>query len=437
MDTTGHRVRICVAFLLTGMAFTHANADVPAGAPSPSAPAVDTKRDAPTGRLLTLPEALDAAAAANIDLLSVRNARALAAADVRTAAVRPNPVLSLGATQIRRANTNLSNTADDVVRIDQPIELGGKRSLRVAAARAGLAAADQDINDTGRQVRATVVGAFYDLLAAQYRLVAQQEIADNYTRSFALAERRAAAGDISSGELARQRVETVRARTDLAVQQAALSAARTTLAILIGRDADAAALVAGGGWPDAPSASTDDADSLADRRADVRAADLRVEQARQALAGARKLRVPDISIGAQYEYQAQPVGVGSSVGLGVAVPLPVFNNYGGQIDAANAQLTQAESLAAKTRSIAVAEIMASRSEAATAVARRVQFDAELLPAARQAAQTAEFAYRRGALALTDLLDARRGLAAAELGAIDAHADEARALARLAAAEGDQ
>ncbi|WP_197042313.1 TolC family protein, partial [Sandarakinorhabdus oryzae] len=183
-----------------------------------------------------------------------------------------------------------------------------------------------------------------------------------------------------------------------------------------------------------PLPSTLPADELAQQRPDVAAAQARLEQARHLLAGARALRTPDISVGVQFENQPLPIGVGSSVGFGLSVPLQIGTRYSGEIGVANAALGDAEATAQKALAQATAEIAAARSQLASASQRRQQLESELAPAARTAASTAEFAWRRGALALTDLLDARRALAAAELGLIDARRDEAVASARLIAAE---
>jgi cobalt-zinc-cadmium efflux system outer membrane protein len=156
--------------------------------------------------------------------------------------------------------------------------------------------------------------------------------------------------------------------------------------------------------------------------------------ARRDLDGAHALRYPDVTVGVQYEKADGDVGVGDSVGLGVSVPIPVRNRYRGEVDSASVALTQAEAQATKIQAVAMAEIIVARRAAADAMARRIAFDDGQLPAARKAASVAEFAYARGALALLDLLDARRSLQAVELGAIDAHADEARAIARLRSAE---
>lgn len=402
-------------------------------------PAITPGRTAaPMALPITLSQARDAAAAANIDIIHARQARAAAQAGQIIAAARPNPVLSVEGTQIRPrggGGQQLGNTMDEVVRIDQPIELGGKRRARILAADAASLAATEDLADVRRQVRGAVDAAYASVRAAQDRAEVTARIAADWARSAAIAARRLAAGDLSAGEAARQRVEAVRADADALSARAAVREAQAVLAILIGRDADAAQLVAADPWPAPPPPLPIPPDDAAAQRPDVRAAIARVTQARQELAGARALRTPDISVGVQYEYQAQPIGVGGSLGFGVAVPLPVGTRYSGQVAAAGAALGDAKATAEQRLRAATADIAAARSGLAAASERRRRLETDLVPAAREAARTAEFAYGRGALPLTDLLDARRALAAAELGLVDAHQDEAAAAARLAAAEG--
>ena len=55
---------------------------------------------------------------------------------------------------------------------------------------------------------------------------------------------------------------------------------------------------------------------------------------------------------------------------------------------------------------------------------------DIVPRASQVASQAEFAYKRGALSLTDLLDARRTLRATQLDALAARADLAKARTAL-------
>ncbi|MBN9342214.1 MAG: TolC family protein, partial [Comamonadaceae bacterium] len=63
---------------------------------------------------------------------------------------------------------------------------------------------------------------------------------------------------------------------------------------------------------------------------------------------------------------------------------------------------------------------------ASAAQRADGYEGGIVPRARQVAQSAELAYAKGAIGLTDLLDARRTLRATLLEAIGAQADYAKA-----------
>ncbi len=388
---------------------------------------------------ISIDAAIASSDGANIDLVTARNAIRFAVAGVRIANTAPNPTFnySLGHLQFHPDRGQGGQRLDNIFSLQVPLERGGKRSARVAAAKAGLAAAGSDAGDAGRQVHAAVVSAFYDLMAAERKLMLSQRTAESYRTSQSLANKRLAAGAISGGDLARQNVETLRAGSALSQAASDRREAQLALAILIGRENAASALKTIGDWPVPRAASADDAETLADRRPDVRAADQRAQASRYQLNGARALRHPDVTAGVQYEHD--PGTFGSTFGIGVSVPIPVRNGYNGEVDAAGTGVAQAEALAAKARAVAVADIITARQAAAEASARRENYESALLPAARKAADTAEFAYARGALALLDLLDARRTLQSVERDAIDAHNDEAHALARLSAAEstGDQ
>ncbi len=386
--------------------------------------------------MLSLETAIDNALDANLDMISARNAVRSAAAGVRSANTSPNPIFSFGATSLtpgRQMIPGVSRAGDDVFRIDQPIELGGKRRARVAAARDELAAAASDVVDTRRQIRAAVTDAWFNLLAAEQRLALYDGIAQSYRQSQTLAERRLQAGAISTGDLARQRVEMLRAESDQSRAGSDRREAQLALALLIGREVEAPVLQSIGDGASMQNAmARSDPEDVAESRPDVRAADERLSASRNALQGARALRHPDISIGAQYEHDNNAAG--NSVGVGFSIPLQIGNRYGGVIDSAGVDVAQAEAIAAKARTFAIAEIKTARRAADDASARRARFDEDLLPSARKAAATAEFAYGRGALALVDLLDARRTLQSVELAAIDARTDEAKARARRIAAE---
>lgn len=386
---------------------------------------------------ISLDDALMLAGDANIDVLRARLAVKTAQANLLSADTAPNPVLSVNASQIRPSrigSTPYIQLADTVARIDVPLERGGKRRARTGAAHALVDAARDDLASAQRDMREAVYDAYFDLKAAENRVDILQSIAHSYADSLALATRQQHAGALSNGDLARQSVEAARARTDVTQSITQWHAAQLALATLIGRDTQSDTLATSNDWPTPDQSGTQAADLLAIQRPDVLAEQARVEAARRNLDGAHALRHQDVTVGVQYERAEGDVGVGSSVGLGLSIPLPVRNRYRGEVDAAATALIQAEAEERKATAVAAADITIARQALQEAAERRREFDESQLPAARKAAEVAEFAYKNGATSLIELLDARRSLRAIELGAIDAHSDEANAIARLHAAE---
>jgi cobalt-zinc-cadmium efflux system outer membrane protein len=385
---------------------------------------------------LTLADVDARAAEANIDVIQARTALRSARAGVSSADTFPNPTVGLQAQHIvtgRIGNRPVGQISDTILSVNQTIETGGKRGKRIAAAQAALGAAHEDVSDAVRSARQSAEAAFFDLAAAEARCAVLADVAGLYGQSQTIAGRRLKAGDISGGDFARQQVEALRAAAALQQADSDRREAQLALAVLIGAEAQAADIeTAGGLAPPHAVAAAEPADSVAERRPDVRAAQARAEAARRRLTLARTLRSPDVDVGALVEHD--PDGVGTTPGLGVSIPLFIGNRYRGEIDAAGADVAGAEAAVDKARSVAIAEILTARAGETQAAARLRAIDGDTLAAARKAADTAEFAYAHGALSLTDLLDARRTRLAVELDAIDARAAYAKAAARRLAAE---
>lgn len=386
---------------------------------------------------ISLDAALALAENTNIDVIRARLAMKAAQANLRIADTAPNPVFSVNAVQIRPSQIGAlpyGQLVDTVARIDLPLERGGKRRARTAAANALVTAAQDDLGSARRDMREAVYDAYFDLKAAEGRVKILQGIARSYADGMVLAGKQQRAGALSNGDLARQNVEAARARTDAIQSITQWHAAQLTLGTLIGQETQSDMLATAAEWPVPDTPKEQMADLIAMHRPDVLAAQARTEAARRNLDGARALRHPDVTVGVQYERAGGDIGAGNSVGLGVSLPLPVRNRYVGEGEAAATALVQAEAEERKAISVATADIMIARQALQESTDRRREFDETQLPAARKAAEVAEFAYAHGATSLIELLDARRSLRAVELGAIDARSDEANAIARLRAAE---
>jgi len=433
--STGALTLACACWCL---AFGALAADDSATRPAIAAPATSASASAPLP--LTLVEAEERMLSFNRDLKSAaRQVEGAQAASI-SAGARPNPTLSINSIGISPSEGIGSGwpggkRIDSTVRVDQTIERGGKRDIRLEGARAGVEAALADLDNTERRQRLAVRSAYFDLLYAQDREELAREAARLADRSVAAAETRLNAGDLAAADVARIQVDALRAHNDLRQAVAATAGAKMTLALLIGAEREAQRLQAADPWPSSNDPAVPELGTAAlDSRPDVRAALMRIDTAEAALRLARSQRTRDVTVGVQVE--RFPTQSGNTVGFGVSIPLFLGNQFEGDIRRAETDRYGARDELERTRAIAFAEAERARSELAAAADRLARFDASLLPTAARAAAAAEFAFSNGAAGVTDLLDSRRTLNATRLEALGARADFARALAAWRAAAGE-
>lgn len=389
----------------------------------------------PQALAVTLDQAL-AAAAANAEVTLAGHAVAAGVADARAADHAPAPVLSAKAASIDLQNglgaggLLTRKRIDKAVGIDWTWERGHKRALRTRAADSAVLALRAELEQTRADQQHAAQDAFWELMAAQERLAETEAIADDATQLAGIAERRERAGDLSAQDALRTRVEADRALAE--VRAARLDLDRAALALRqLTRLGDASlALRAQGNWP-TPDAPRPDAASssswvlLADSRPEVRAAQARVDAAQAALDGALALRKADVTMGASLDHY--PGTSNRLLELRVQIPLQVGYAYEGEIGRAQAELSAAHEQLALTRARTQSQLARLALELDAAAERARQYERAILPRARQAEDRAQLAYEKGALPLSDLLDARRTLRATVLEAVLARQEHAKAV----------
>ena len=366
----------------------------------------------------------------NRELQLARTAVSGAEADVLTAGQLPNPQVSLNITQISPwsgygAGPWKDKKMDNVLRLDQLVERGGKRDLRVKGADARLEASRRDLDDTGRQMLLSLQQTYYDLRLAQEKRRLAGESAATYDKGLETGRLRLKAGDISQVELSRLQIDKSRADNDARQTQAELEQAQVALAYLIGREGDAGLLVADDSWPPLSDQQLKRGDL--EQRPDVAAARLRMAAAEAARDLAKAQKTRDVTVGVQYEHNMQNEPT-NSYGFGVSVPLFIFHEYEGDIARAEADLTAARLIYERTMAQAVGSTDQASSALRSAEERLRRLETGLLADAERVARAAELAYSRGAMNLMDLLDARRTLRQVQIEAATARADYAKALA---------
>ena len=378
---------------------------------------------------LTLAQAL-AAARDNSDVALARHALAGARADVLAADHAPAPVLSTKAASIDLqngvggGNVVTRKRIDKSIGIDWTWERGDKRALRTLAAQRALDAAQSDVQDMQTQQLQAALSAYYDLLAAQERLRETREIERGMAELDRVANLRLKAGDLARQDAARTRIEAERARADSELAELARTQAAVALAQLTARGPGLEACACD--WPAQVAGPAPGGDLLtwAESRADVRAALARVQAAQAELDSAMALRKADVTIGASYDHY--PGTSNRLVELRAQIPLQWGYRFEGEIGRAQAMLSAAQEALDKTRRLALLDLQSLQQQAASAAQRAAGYENGILPRAREVAQSAELAYAKGAIPLTDLLDARRTLRATALEALAARADYAKA-----------
>ncbi|HPU52917.1 MAG TPA: TolC family protein [Burkholderiaceae bacterium] len=347
-------------------------------------------------------------------------------ADVRRADVRPNPSLT-AAISNTSARHYRPPDSDWIVRLEQLFERGGKRELRVAAARDLARAASLDIRETARQQRIVLAGAYFDLVAAQQALELANETAAGYLRLRTAAQRRLQAGDIAEVDVARLRVEEGRAQNEARTAAANVEQARVALAAVLGLEGTGEAFRATDDFlplsqplPDAAAL-----ERAIEQRADVSALRARIDALSQSRLLAIAQRTRDVTIGVQTE--RSPSLGGNVFGLSASIPLFVNNDFSGDIARADADLASAQEDLERVKGLVRTDAARAAAQVASALERAQRLEQTSLPEAARAAQAIDFAFSRGAATLTDLFDARRQLVAVRVEALSARADYSRAV----------
>ena len=417
-----------LGFLLGGLSAAAAGAE-----PAPSLASLNSD----LGQL-TLRQAEIFFAERNRELQLGQRLVAGAQADRLSAAARPNPSVFLNSSKFNSRQGAYGGDLrdkqmDSVFSVQQLFERGNKRELRIEAADHNIRASRGDFADIQRQQKVVLYAAYYDLVAAQEKLRIAAETAGLFQKTIDAVERRLKAGDIARSDVARIRVDALRAQNDARTAQAERQKAQTALAYVIGIEREAARINATDAWPESGAADGAlEIEKALAGRADVQAAQARVAAAEKVRELARSLRTRDVTGLVQFEHFP---GDFSNNTFGVGVSIPLFTGYyfEGEIRRAEVELQAARDNYERVRALALGEIVKSRADLDAAHERVQRFRESLLKEAQKAADAAEFAYSRGAIGVMDLLDARRQLYATRLEASSTQADYAKSLAAWRAA----
>ncbi|MCW2338838.1 cobalt-zinc-cadmium efflux system outer membrane protein [Sphingobium sp. B2D3A] len=378
--------------------------------------------------ILTLEQAIAAAGGAAPSTDAAKAAIEAARANRMVAGLRPNPVAQAQVENV--VGTGLYRglqSAETTMGVTLPIEVGGKRSARVAVATAQLSRAELEAAVVAADVHLQVTSLYVEAIAAERRLATARDQLSIANDALQAARVRVQAGRASP--LEEQRADLARINAGVSLERAARLAdvARLNLARRLGRSIDGALDIelldqiptASYGPTIAPSASG--TLTLAAADADLAVADAGIRLA-------RANRVPDLNIGPALRRLEATNDTAAAFAISIAIPL--FNNGRAAVAQASAERTRAEARRRMTALDVDQAIAEAQAEAANAETTARAAAGPALAAAQEAARIARIGYREGKFSQLDLLDAERTLADTRVAAIDALANYHNARARL-------
>lgn len=353
--------------------------------------------------------------------------------DAVEASRRPPAELSVGSSKISKqhgigAGRWSDKRVDSTLGLGWSWERGGKRHLRMEGARERGDAAELDVADQLREQRLALHESYFGVKAAQQMLLVAESNRDESARALSAAERQLATGAIATIERNRLAVEDMKVQADARQARQDLLEAQTALGMLIGDTRAPEQLSADDPWPQLAAEAVAASGFDPSRRVDLQAAAARVRAADADRRLARSQRYRDVQLGLEMEREPTDIG-GVTWGFSVSVPLTGPDHHRGQIQRAEADYDLALLELQQAERSARAELRQAASQLEASAVRLRQYESQIIPAARQALDGMELAYRRGAANLTDLLDARRTWRESEQERVQALLDHAVALAR--------
>ncbi|QNN65614.1 TolC family protein [Sphingomonas rhizophila] len=394
----------------------------PAGPPAPVVAPRPEPRAGPLPGSLSLPQALDEAAARSPAIVAAEAEVAAAEARIRQAGYRSNPELSVevenfaGTGELR----GLRST-ETTVALNQRLDLGGRRSARVNAAQAALEVQKLKLAMAKADLLQSVREQFARAIAAREKLA---QATENEGRARELA--RVAGILVEAGR--DPPLRALRARSALAQAQAAREAAaadelaaRSSLAALFGVSEPVWA-VSGTALDVTPRQVNPD------QSLDVRLADAERVAAQAGVREQLAERRLDPAVGVGVRHIRETGDVGLVAGL--SMPLRLFDRNQGNIEAARQAATAADARRASTLATTTAKARNAIANVEAAQRRVEALERAAVPEATEALRLAELSYREGRASLIELIDIQNAYTAARTSLTEARLELALATADL-------
>jgi cobalt-zinc-cadmium efflux system outer membrane protein len=340
----------------------------------------------------------------NFDILINQFEVNKAEADLLKAKLFPNPKLTVNYTGLQTSDLRAGDNTQSTYRVDQLIELGGKRALRSSVATESLEASKLLHREAVRTLLSSFYSLFYNLNLDLLNVTLAREDLAHYDRALDIAEKRFNAGFLSLVDYTKLKVARIDIENSL-----------ITLENQYKNDTEQFRLLIGSPQQVTPSPGQirksfreyieeDLIDKAYQHRSDLQALERQLKSGEYNISLAKAVAIPDVTVGAEYEnFGPQQT---SGVGFGVSLNIPIFNRNQGEIARRRAEYRQIEFQIQKVKTQIITDVRIALQNYTTAlkvynVYSRKKTDVESLLA------NSEKAFALGGITVLDFLDSRK------------------------------
>src|SRR5260370_14889330 len=306
------------------------------------------------GDVLTVDQAVNEAIANKLEFVGQKYDLSIAEAQIVTAKLRPNPLLTLDADHLDLLGTSFSSVSTNgkmpnnggpteySIRTDYLYERGGKRQARTALAVGNRDVTRLGLADSVRGLIQTVQSAYVDVVAARATLKLAQQNLKTFDDIAAINQVRFKDGDIAEVELMRSEVAALQFANSVRQAELQVNSSLSKLQLLLGRTKLQKFDVLDDLRHDMPNLTREALmDQAAQQRPDLQAlvrdqaraaADLRLQKANGKV---------DWQFGTEYRKQ-DATSHADTMGLLLQSPIPLFNRNQGEITRAEQPELQAQ-----------------------------------------------------------------------------------------------
>ncbi len=357
------------------------------------------------GEEISLEQALQLFYRNNYDILISKYEIDKAHGDVIGAKLFPNPTFSFVSVGMKpRRGLRTSDDIELAYNISQLIELGGKRGLRIDSRTATLNATKLSQRDTIRNLLIGFYSVFYNLQLDRLNIDFAKFDLERFARVQEVAERRFNAGFLSLIDFTKIKLSKIDLENNLTNSESQGRKDSESFSFLLGSETLVQPAQLTLQETHAEYTESVLVEAALKNRTDLQALQKQTEAARSSLSLAKSMKIPDVTLGGEYE----TFGTDNRprVGASVSFPLPLFNRNQGEISRRNAERLQVEEQMKKTRRQIISDIRLALNAYQTSLtvfeayqARKKEMD-DLL-------KKSEEAFSLGGVTVLDLLDTRK------------------------------